>query len=303
MIPRRPIRDSYCLDILRYPWRADRKAKGSNRFWHCLDAFIWTSRRACRPLPAKYKEIAGFQMKTLPALDLVRLQAHHPSMKVLLTVIVMGLCCLTARAEDWTVNGKTYHNVTVTKVEPDKVHIMFDGGIGSVNLSDLPPDLQKRFNYDPQAAKVAEKAEADRLAELDREHALEAQKQAKIAAAQDKADAKAKDIAAMQKTAVQIPVQIMQVLPDGVLCEKQQINQYTVSSPVSGNRSEGFGKAPASATQTVSTGTGVIIFVTGVSQGLADGQQLSFHAYRDGTYSYTDTQSATRTVEKWVFVQ
>ena len=30
--------------------------------------------------------------------------------------------------EDWTVDGKDYHNVKVTKVEPDVVHIMYDGG-------------------------------------------------------------------------------------------------------------------------------------------------------------------------------
>ena len=106
-------------------------------------------------------------------------------MKAFLAVIVAGLCCLTARAEDWTVNGKDYHNVTVSKVDPDKVHITFDGGIGSINLADLPPDLRKRFNYDPQAAKTAVKAEADREAKSDKEQAEAIARQPKVVPAAD----------------------------------------------------------------------------------------------------------------------
>jgi hypothetical protein len=70
---------------------------------------------------------------------------------IVLLILTPGYCM----AEDWTVQGRTYQNVTVTKVEPDAVHIMYDGGVGSVNLADLTPDLQKRFNYNPQAAQLA----------------------------------------------------------------------------------------------------------------------------------------------------
>ncbi len=64
------------------------------------------------------------------------------------------------RAEDWTVDGKDYHNVKVGQIEPDRVHITYDGGIGTVLLADLPPDLKKRFNYDPAAANAASKQKA-----------------------------------------------------------------------------------------------------------------------------------------------
>ncbi len=62
-------------------------------------------------------------------------------------MIVTGLFCANACAEDWTIQGKTYHNVTVQNVTADHVEIMYDGGVGSPKLADLPPDLQKRFNY------------------------------------------------------------------------------------------------------------------------------------------------------------
>jgi tetratricopeptide (TPR) repeat protein len=52
-------------------------------------------------------------------------------------------------ASDWTVSGKTFHNVKVGSVDANVVHITYDGGVGTVPLADLPPDLQKKFNYDP----------------------------------------------------------------------------------------------------------------------------------------------------------
>ncbi len=49
--------------------------------------------------------------------------------------------------------------------------------------------------------------------------------------------------------------------------------------------------------------TGATIFVQGVNvKGLAEGNLLEIRAYRDGTYSFTDTRGASRTVEKWISV-
>lgn len=75
----------------------------------------------------------------------------------------------TPAPENWTVNGKDYHNVTVGEVEADRVHITYDGGIGTVMLADLTPELKKRFNYDPDAAKAAAAQEAAREAASDLE--------------------------------------------------------------------------------------------------------------------------------------
>jgi len=97
-------------------------------------------------------------------------------MKALMLLLVL---MVPAWAEDWTVNGKSYQNVTVQGSDDSTVSIMYDGGIGRVNLSDLTPELQKRFGYDPQKAKAADKAEAARLAALDQQHLQEVQQQAK----------------------------------------------------------------------------------------------------------------------------
>ena len=93
-------------------------------------------------------------------------------------ILALVFTAFPAWAEDWTVNSKNYHNVTVAQVELDRVHITYDGGVGTVMLSDLTPELQKRFNYDPVAAKAAEaKREADQKA-VDAQLAAEEKQQA-----------------------------------------------------------------------------------------------------------------------------
>jgi chromosome segregation ATPase len=68
---------------------------------------------------------------------------------------------------NWTVDGKDYHNVVITQVEADIVHITYDGGLGTVNTSDLTPDIQKMLNYDPQLAKVTSQQRAAAQAQTD----------------------------------------------------------------------------------------------------------------------------------------
>jgi hypothetical protein len=50
--------------------------------------------------------------------------------------------------------GKTYENVRVREVTPTSVIIQYHGGMASVALADLPPDLQQRFGYEPAKAAV-----------------------------------------------------------------------------------------------------------------------------------------------------
>jgi hypothetical protein len=59
-------------------------------------------------------------------------------------------------AEDWkTLDGKSFQNVTVLKVEPDAVTILDRDGGALIPLDQLSPDLQKRFHHDPAQAKIA----------------------------------------------------------------------------------------------------------------------------------------------------
>jgi len=78
-------------------------------------------------------------------------------------IAFLSLFIISAHAEDWTINYKTFHNVIVTKFDADHVEIMFDNGAASFKLAILTIDLQKRFNYDPVKAKAIEdQVESDR---------------------------------------------------------------------------------------------------------------------------------------------
>lgn len=78
-------------------------------------------------------------------------------MKIVLLLLALMVPVI---AEDWTVCGKSYHDVTVVDSNDSTVLFMYEGGLARLNLSDLPANLQKRFNYDPAKARVAAKAGA-----------------------------------------------------------------------------------------------------------------------------------------------
>jgi hypothetical protein len=190
----------------------------------------------------------------------------------LFVIVALVVTLLPALAEDWSVNGKDYHNVTVGKVEPDRVHITYDGGIGTVMLSDLTPELQKRFNYDPQKAKAAAKAEEERLAQAD---------QAEYEKAHPSQNSNG-----FQNTYVQV----IQVLPNGILAD-------IWSYPDDGR----YIDFHAGVNAYVSTGK--TIFIQCNSSGLAEDEKYMAKISRSGTFTYQDTSGASRTVQKWVAVK
>ena len=84
-----------------------------------------------------------------------------------------------AHLETWTTNdGTVYEDVKVIRVEDDAVTILTKDGGALVPIFKLPPNLQKRFSYDPVKAKLA----ADVRAKADAENAK--QLQAEIEAAE-----------------------------------------------------------------------------------------------------------------------
>jgi len=77
---------------------------------------------------------------------------------------VKRICCIAiiclgwvqfAVADDFkTSTGQEYKNARVSRVEPDGIVIIFSGGIVKIPFTELPPEAQKKYGYDPQAAAV-----------------------------------------------------------------------------------------------------------------------------------------------------
>lgn len=55
-------------------------------------------------------------------------------------------------------NGKTYQEVTFTKIEPDAITITHAGGIVRIPMESLRPESQQALGYDPEKAAVARQA-------------------------------------------------------------------------------------------------------------------------------------------------
>ena len=51
-----------------------------------------------------------------------------------------------------TLDGKEYKDATVTHVEPDGIVVKTKSGITKLYFTELPKDVQQRFNYNPQGA-------------------------------------------------------------------------------------------------------------------------------------------------------
>jgi hypothetical protein len=78
-----------------------------------------------------------------------------------LAAALLTASAASLRADDWkTTDGKVYQDVKVIESAPDAVTILHKDGGALVLLANLPPDIQKRFNYDPAKAKAAADARA-----------------------------------------------------------------------------------------------------------------------------------------------
>ena len=121
--------------------------------------------------------------------------------KIILFMITLTV--LNCRAEDWTVNGKTLHNVVIGTIHPDRVEISFDGGVGTPMFKDLAPEVMKAHpEFKPDLAGA--QAEAANKAAAVQQYAAQLAQSAR----KTEEDEKAKNI-------VHISGKILQKLPEG----------------------------------------------------------------------------------------
>src|SRR6476660_6068370 len=76
----------------------------------------------------------------------------HPIVKAALAILTLSASLVLA--EDFkTVNGKEYKNATISRVEPDGIVLKTKSGITKVYFVELPKEVQERFHYDPEQAR------------------------------------------------------------------------------------------------------------------------------------------------------
>jgi len=103
---------------------------------------------------------------------------------ILQTLTVLGVFSASlALADDFkTADGKECKDAKVTRVEPDGIVVKTKSGISKLYFVELPQEVQRRFNYDPQQASAYSAQQAANYAAI-QEQQGEAQRQRDDAAA------------------------------------------------------------------------------------------------------------------------
>jgi hypothetical protein len=112
--------------------------------------------------------------------------------KVALLSCLLALLSFPVLAEDWTTSdGTVYLNVQVLHIDDDAVTILYKDGGALVPLVKLPRNLQMRYNYDPDKAKIAAAARVKSDAESAKQLQAEIETANKMKLQQEIKDAKA----------------------------------------------------------------------------------------------------------------
>ena len=74
-----------------------------------------------------------------------------------LFVVLLAIATGNVVADDFkTTDGKEYKNVKVKRVEPDGIVLISKSGISKIYFTELPKEVQQRFNYDAEKAAAQE---------------------------------------------------------------------------------------------------------------------------------------------------
>jgi hypothetical protein len=240
-------------------------------------------------------------------------------MKILVFLLIFGT--LPVLAEDWTVNGKTYHGVTVTEINDDVVVIQFDMGIAHIALADLPADLQSRFHYDPAKAKQAAEVRAQQETKVEANFQAEVQKASIQKAQEEKEEKAAATTKANQEqmiaNAVIIQGTVLEKTDAGIIieCDAPEVSTGSggigdgygggSSAPIHHSMDDLFASTDSGSSSAIQAkyvyGT---FFLTNYPKeaSVVDGNAISIKAYPTGPYSYTTVQGARATVASYTAI-
>jgi hypothetical protein len=198
-------------------------------------------------------------------------------------------------AEDiTTIKGKIYSDIVVQRVEPDGITIKHTAGFGKLFFSELSPETQQKYGYDPEKhrqyydAKQIQAANAELIRMLD-------------------------------GIAIDVNAKLSQVLDDGSLAYITVYNTFVYTNDVTdthaGSRTS-YNPLTGGTTKMPSGSQGSVVrsevksitsksereepvFIVGLSSGYVDGESWSGRIYPIGTYNYTTVQGAPKKIKKY----
>jgi hypothetical protein len=219
-------------------------------------------------------------------------------MKAIILIVAAILACCSASAQTTNITftnktGEVFTNAPVMSFTATTVYYETPSGGGGVKLSDLPPALQKLFNYDPA------KAAAERAAKAERTRALAVRQAAEREAISQASAAKAWR-EKVGKTKVAIYGKIIQRLDIGLLVDGGSEERGVTYSSWSTKASTGYGTSQhiAFSRPDGTPGAWGICLLIGPARGI-DGEMVNTNAYPDGTYTYKTITGAQKTIRRY----
>jgi S1-C subfamily serine protease len=180
-----------------------------------------------------------------------------------------------------TLNGTPYRNVTVVRVQNDAIQVRHDSGGGRIPFEELPDDVLKKLGLPSKAEREEaqrrfEKEQQDKgLVKYDGRWVTPVEKER---SEKEKSFSAQADRIVMSKFLAGARFKVLQATTDGALS-------------VIGTRDSYFGTYSYS---------GDIFFLRGVPKAIvADDEEFASDLYWTGTYSYTTTLNADKTVNSY----
>jgi len=140
--------------------------------------------RGCHGCPAKQRSNNGVSSDTsFRSVHIIlslpcggkrgRIHAYEPPENDHRILATLSAASLALADEFKTVDGKEYKDAKVTHVEPDGIVVKTKSGISKLYFGELPQEVQRRYNYDPQQARAysAEQAASYSAIQKDQEQA------------------------------------------------------------------------------------------------------------------------------------
>lgn len=128
---------------------------------------------------------------------------------------------VSSTTDEWftltTLNGLTYSNCVLRRVEPDGISVKHQKGLAKLYFTELPDDLRDKYGYDPAKAKdyAANVRQQQAIYQRNQEGAREAARDAQVDA--DAKEARQKMLKLIASKAMKVDGTISQITEDGAL--------------------------------------------------------------------------------------
>jgi hypothetical protein len=223
-------------------------------------------------------------------------------MRISILALLFGLSCSGLLAAEsnvtLTVDGQTYSNVVFGALTPYAVNIRHATGIASVPLVKLPPDLQKRFGYDPN------KAAEHHAREVAQRAALAARETASIQRARQKAQ-QAEVLEEIGKKAIDAVGMVSRItkagayIDDAMSLQKRQVSTVIPDPPDYKTLGGPFMETHIVTEQINIAPQNEPIFVLGAGKGFVDGSKWHAVIYPAGLHRYETTAHSVKTIKRF----